>query len=81
MIMILNILLYYSILYIIYIYIDIELFLQLHVSAIRRFYQTKSEEEHLKQRGKYDRKVTLQRRTNRLNRVSPGYVMYTSTYT
>lgn len=38
--------------------------------AARRFFQTKCEEEALKDKGKYKHKVTQQRRRNRLIRVS-----------
>ena len=40
------------------------------LDAARRFFQTKCDDRHLKENGKYDAKIVQQRRRNRLNRVS-----------
>ena len=41
-----------------------------YADAARRFFQLKCDEEALKDKGKYGLKVTLQRRRNRILRVS-----------
>ena len=48
------------------------------IDAVRRFFKMKVEVNSLKQRGKYDAKLVVQRRRNRIKRVSFGGYMGTS---